>query len=102
MDSANVAKQSKETRVARRNLTLSFVLPVFAVACICTMIDYCRVSDGLEHERDVGVKHSITEQEILFNSLKKSLLLAVPAGLIGLAVCSLCFKKNEKQDASVQ
>jgi hypothetical protein len=95
-------KQSKDQRLNRRNLILSFVLPFLAFNCIWTVIDYCDISDGLEHERDVGVKHRITEQEILVDSLKKSLLLAVPAGLIGLAVGLFCFKKNDKQDDSVQ
>ena len=97
----NAAKQPTD-QVHRRNLTLSFILPFLAVTFIWTVIDYCDISDGLEDERDIGVKHTITEQEIMVTSLKKSLLFAFPAGLIGLAVGSCRFKKKEKQNDSVQ
>jgi hypothetical protein len=97
----NAAKQPTD-QVHRRNLTLSFILPFLAVTFIWTVIDYCDISDGLEDERDIGVKRTITEQEIMVTSLKKSLLFAFPAGLIGLAVGSCRFKKKEKQNDSVQ
>ncbi len=98
---SEVTKRLKLNR-ARRILGLSFVLPFFLIACIWTVIDYCDISSGLEHEREIGVRHSITEQEILLGSLKKSLILAIPSGLIGLVVGIVYLKQNEKSDDSVQ
>lgn len=96
------AEQAKGCRSNKRNLVLSFALPFLVIAGVSTAIDYCDISDGIERERDIGIKHTVTDQQILLNSFKKSLLLAFPAGLIGLVVGAVCFRKTEQTDTSVQ
>ena len=96
-----MAKQeTDQTTSKRKNLILSFVIPFVAVMAIWTIWDYCDISDGVDHEREIGIKHDVTEQKIFLRSLQGSLLFAVPAGLIGLGCGLAIFGKSKKSESS--
>lgn len=99
MDTIKIENDSALKQRRHRSLLLAFVLPFLVVLGLCAALDYADISGGIEHEREVGINHKITEQEIALNSLKKGLLLAFPAGLIGLVVVSLRAKRNTKPDS---
>lgn len=83
-----------------QKLIFGFFIPFFVVSTLWTIIDYCDISDGIEKERDIGINHKVTDADILFNSLKGSILFALPAGLIGLAAASVIFKKGASTEDS--
>ncbi len=65
-------------------MIMLFSVPFMLVSGIVTTVDYCDISDGLQREREVGIKYQDSEQQILLNSLKKSLVFSIPFGLAGL------------------
>lgn len=64
----------------------AFLLPFLLALVLLTAIDYIDVSDGIEREREAGINHTITSEQILFDSAKKSLLFAFPAGGLSLLI----------------
>lgn len=78
----------------KREMILAFAIPFLLVGSAWTIIDYIDVSDGLEKERDAGVTTKVPESELWLHSLQKSLLLALPAGALGLGGFVI-FKKNK-------
>lgn len=84
-----------------RGMILGFTIP-FVVVCIAwTIIDYIDVSDGLEKEREIGVKATIPESELWFQALQKSLILAVPAGALGMVGVAL-YKKRKTPSVTTE
>lgn len=95
-----VKKETQRSKISRKNLILSFFIPFVAVMSVWTIWDYCDISDGVDHEREIGIKHDVTEQQIFLNSLKDSFLLAIPAGLIGLGCGFAVFGRVVQKDSS--
>lgn len=75
-------------------MILAFAIPFLLVCSAWTIIDYIDVSDGLERERDAGVTTKVPEPGLWLQALRKSLLLAMPAGALGLGGLVI-FKKSK-------
>lgn len=74
-------------------MILAFAIPFLLVCSAWTIIDYIDVSDGLEKERDAGVTTKVSESGLWIQALRKSLLLAMPAGALGVGGLVI-FKKS--------
>ncbi|MBX9694279.1 MAG: hypothetical protein K2Z81_17980 [Cyanobacteria bacterium] len=75
-------------------LLLSFVCPFLAVFCTWTTMHYIDIASGLDRERAVGIKHEITDQQVLIDVFKQSVILGFVAGVVGLSAGVCCFKKQ--------
>lgn len=83
-----------------KKMILSFAFPFLAAMATWTIWDYCDISDGVDREREIGIKHAVTDKQLFLRSLKDSLQFAVPTGLIGLGCGFAVFGRSKKEDSS--
>lgn len=45
------------------------LIPFLVVACFWFVLDFADTSQGVERERDIGIHHTITDQEMVLKAL---------------------------------
>jgi hypothetical protein len=83
-------------------LTMAALIPFFVVCGFWFAMDFGNTSSGVDRESDIGVRHSISDEDILLKALTFGAGQGLPWAVGGLAlgaVALIYYRKREQKQA---